>query len=148
MDEKELTEFELNLLKQVGGLDAQMGNIEREVRYLKDRLKFVGQKQWQYTSLKCSSCGIQYFLSPKYLDSRQEDHREFYCPNGHSEWYPGVTKEDKLRKKLGKAKTEYEQCKADMENDITDRDVEILELKRSRAAYKGMLTKAGMGVDE
>lgn len=57
-------------------------------------------------SITCSSCGIRWDVPDQYQDDRRQDHATFYCPNGHSQWYPGKTAQEKkiaeLEKQLAK----------------------------------------------
>lgn len=141
-EEIELTDFQQDLRKEIKGIHSKLTRLNSRVSTI------VRREEAAYDSMKCNDCGIRYFLSPKYIDNRRDDHRNFYCPNGHPNWYPGESSEDKLRKELEETEKNYAQCKNDMESDITSRDIEILELKRSRAAYKGMLTKEGVDIKE
>jgi len=44
----------------------------------------------------CPSCGLWYPLPTHYEDARREDHKTFYCPNGHSCYYPQQTDRELL----------------------------------------------------
>jgi hypothetical protein len=37
------------------------------------------------------SCGVTFALSENYARRRENDHETFYCPNGHSRYYPQKT---------------------------------------------------------
>lgn len=43
--------------------------------------------------VNCASCGIRFGLPKTLHKRRQDDHRAFYCPNGHSNYYPPPEKE-------------------------------------------------------
>ena len=58
----------------------------------------------QFSTIECSMCGLRFGLPARYEDRRREDHREFWCPNGHSQYYPGETEAEKLRRELDTAK--------------------------------------------
>ena len=48
----------------------------------------------------CLTCGISYAMPTEFIEGRREDHKSFYCPNGHKMYYPQMTKEEKLKRKL------------------------------------------------
>lgn len=46
----------------------------------------------------CPTCGVSYCLPKLFDDERREDHRSWYCPNGHSLYYPAESpKEREIR---------------------------------------------------
>ncbi|HWD83295.1 MAG TPA: hypothetical protein VG497_30555 [Kribbella sp.] len=49
-----------------------------------------------------SGCGLVFGLSAEFVKARRADHRSWYCPNGHSRYYPApkVSDEDRLRMQL------------------------------------------------
>lgn len=50
-----------------------------------------------------TSCGIL-FAMPSYFRSQKKlDHSWFYCPNGHSQHYPGESTEESLKRRLDAA---------------------------------------------
>lgn len=48
----------------------------------------------------CCNCHVQFQITAAHQYQLKESHNPFYCPNGHSQYYPGETKEEKLRKQL------------------------------------------------
>ena len=48
-------------------------------------------------------CGVTFFTTNGFDDRRREDHKDIYCPNGHSLSYPGETQEQKLKKEKERA---------------------------------------------
>jgi hypothetical protein len=48
----------------------------------------------------CSTCGIVYYVPHNWQRRRREDHETFYCPNGHTQYYPGKSGVEKLREEL------------------------------------------------
>jgi len=55
--------------------------------------------EFQLVVQTCSSCGIQFGLPVHWNNKRREDHATWYCPNGHSQWYPSETDLEKERRK-------------------------------------------------
>lgn len=60
---------------------------------------------------ECVTCGINYAIPAKFVKSREEDHGTFYCPNGHKMYFPQITKEEILNRKLECCKISKEQYK-------------------------------------
>lgn len=56
-----------------------------------------------FTIVTCSrkNCGISFALTDSFIRIRRSDRQSFYCPNGHSQWYPGETDETKIQKLTG-----------------------------------------------
>jgi hypothetical protein len=53
-------------------------------------------------------CGIEFYLTTGFARSRKNDHNIFYCPNGHSQYYPQKSDKEIIEDKLKKAE-EYRQ---------------------------------------
>lgn len=56
--------------------------------------------------IACADCGIYIFMSTKMNEQKRTSHKHFYCLNGHSNYYPGDTVEDELRKKIALKESE------------------------------------------
>lgn len=91
----------------------------------------------------CVSCGVVYGLSSKFARDRRDDHATFYCPNGHSQWYPGETEAEKLKKQLAESqkflanaqkRVEWAEQGEKNARERADR------AQRSAASYRGKLT--------
>lgn len=86
-------------------------------------------------------CGVVFGLEQGFVRHRETDHRSFYCPNGHSQHFPGKTKDqleiERLNVELGKEqrRRQWAEQSRDMANQREDR------AKRKAAAYRGVLTK-------
>lgn len=69
------------------------------------------------STCNCSVCGIVYTLPCNFMEKRMVDHERFYCPNGHSQHFPGKSKEQERIEHLEGAFDEmddmYEQEKAE-----------------------------------
>jgi hypothetical protein len=66
----------------------------------------------------CPSCGIIVYLEEQYKSQRERDHREIYCPNGHTFNFPAQTEEERLRKVL-----------MQRERDLTDSQQELAKCR-------------------
>lgn len=54
----------------------------------------------------CADCGMAFGVPQQYEDQRRGDHRNFYCPNGHTNYYPQKSTSEKLRDQLAAAQAE------------------------------------------
>lgn len=50
--------------------------------------------------LHCSVCDIAFAIPIDFRKNRQKDHKTFYCPNDHAQYYPYETEEERLREQL------------------------------------------------
>lgn len=48
----------------------------------------------------CCTCHVQYKITAEHQQQLMQSHETFYCPNGHSLYFPGETEEEKLKKQL------------------------------------------------
>ena len=46
----------------------------------------------------CIDCGIVFAVPEGYNNARREDHRTFYCPNGHNLHYPQESNAEKFQR--------------------------------------------------
>lgn len=97
----------------------------------------------------CNECGVPVLLECEFHKARENDHKNFYCPNGHPLHYPQETVEEKLRKEL--AQKEKFLQNAQKRTEWVEQDAKRAReradaAERSRAAYKGQLTRVKNGV--
>jgi hypothetical protein len=72
--------------------------------------------------ITCAACGVQFGLTERYIESRREDHKIFYCPNQHDNYFPQKTEAEKLREELKRKEQELADKaieKIAMENKLT-----------------------------
>lgn len=70
-----------------------------------------------FVECTCANCGCLYAMTEHYREQRRRDHVHFYCPNGHSNYIPAETEEERLQRELAKeisrrAAAEHERDKA------------------------------------
>ena len=75
-------------------------------------------------------CGITFAAPESWIRKRREDHVWWYCPNGHTQHFPGETEAEKLKKQLAARGAELDRVRA-------DRDAQI----RTITSMKGQATK-------
>lgn len=59
-------------------------------------LRFQRQLSW----VECANCNMAFGLSVQFEQDRRTDHATFYCPLGHSNYFPGKSEAEKLREQL------------------------------------------------
>ena len=87
------------------------------------------------------SCRVSFWITDDHYDRLRECHNTFYCPNGHSLYYPGKTKEEKRIEHLNDVVSKISKNRDFYERLAKERYEEIKQLTRSRAYYKGVVTR-------
>lgn len=82
-------------------------------------------------------CGVMFAIDDGFDDRRRADHRNFYCPNGHTLSYNGKTEAEKEKARADRLQKQVEQREADIRFEQRRLDNE----RRAHAATKGVLTK-------
>lgn len=82
----------------------------------------------------CITCGVPVFMPSALKTQRLRDHSNFYCCNGHSQHWPGKSKEEQLREEL-------EAEKAKRTEDVRRERLLRESAERSAAAARGQVTK-------
>lgn len=56
-----------------------------------------------FTVFHCcrAGCGVAFALNDEFVQRRRSDRKSWYCPNGHSQWFPGETDSDKAQRLAG-----------------------------------------------
>lgn len=71
-------------------------------------LEFSVQAVW----LTCPECRVPFAITTDHQSSLRQKRETFYCPNGHTQWYPGKTDAEKIREEM--------QAKLDEANRLLD----------------------------
>ncbi|WP_110727427.1 hypothetical protein [Mycolicibacterium porcinum] len=82
-------------------------------------------------------CGVAFAVEDGFDDRRRADHRNFYCPNGHSLSYKGKTELQKAQERAERLQRQVEAREAD----IRFEQRRLANERRAHAATKGQLTK-------
>lgn len=63
---------------------------------------------------ECCACGVLFGMTKELNRRRMEDHKNFYCPMGHSQHYTGKTEAQKLKEELARKQQQLDsaQCRA------------------------------------
>lgn len=59
-------------------------------------LKFEVEAVW----ITCSQCHIPFAITTDHQSRLRQKRETFYCPNGHTQWYPGKTDAEKVREEM------------------------------------------------
>jgi len=81
----------------------------------------------------CLTCGIQYAIPDDYDQELRKNHRTFYCPRGHTMYYPEETEEERLRKALlkeQKKRREYQEEYTKLNRQLNDTLEQYGKLKK------------------
>jgi hypothetical protein len=91
----------------------------------------------QIRALDCANCGITFGISLEFERNRRKDKRQFYCPNGHEQYFPGKTDEDRMREERDAARSlaERESRRRQLAEQRAENE------RRSAIAYKGHATR-------
>ena len=93
-------------------------------------------------SIICPCCGTAFGLSDDYWNSRVEDRKSFFCPNGHSQYFSGRN----LKEELAIAQRDNEALRVQrrsLEKEVLD---QVDKNKKLRAAKTRLRTRADAGV--
>lgn len=90
-----------------------------------------------FTTVDCANCHMDFAVTRAFDKARRDDHKTFYCPNGHSNYYPQKSDEEKLRDQLENAQRRA--IRAENSRDSARRLAEFE--RRSAIAYRGHLTR-------
>lgn len=84
----------------------------------------------QLNILACATCRMDFGILPEFMRDRRRDHRNFYCPQGHVNHYPGESDTEQFRRQRDSARARATHLSDQLESE-----------KRSKAAIKGHLTR-------
>jgi protein-arginine kinase activator protein McsA len=83
-------------------------------------------------TLHCAQCHQMFAITRHFEQEMRRDRGTFYCPSGHSQWYPGDTLEQENKR---------------LKAQITSTRDQLEAAERSRRALRGVATKAKNRLD-
>lgn len=89
---------------------------------------FVGTVEMETT--ECYRCGITFAMPKETMNNFKDNHKSFYCPFGHPQYFPAENRVEILKRQL----TQEQNCC------ISARE-ESNRLERSNRALRGHLTR-------
>lgn len=81
-------------------------------------------------SIECSNCGVAFGLLNSYERNRREDHRGFYCPNGHAQHFPHESDTERYKRLMESAQAQANAEKQRLLVAQKERDAAELKLKK------------------
>lgn len=89
-----------------------------------------------FETLTCGECGVVFAVLQNYVRGLRRSHATWYCPNGHSRWFPEKSDVEVLKEQLAEKDRFIENAKKRRE--WAEEDAK--RARRSASAYKGKLT--------
>lgn len=83
------------------------------------------------------NCGIRFGMDADFIRQRRNDHKYFFCPRGHEQYYSGKSNSEKLQDQINS----LERQKLNLHSVIDDKNHEIQQLGYSIRAQKAAKTK-------
>lgn len=101
----------------------------------------MGTRTLDYTEtvtiIDCPQCHMEFGIPRNFEKRRRDDHKSFYCPQGHTQYFPEKSEAEKLKEQLETARNSEEFWRV-----RSKREEEAKELaRRQRDAYKGHTTR-------
>lgn len=85
----------------------------------------------------CINCGIVFAITKEQEQNLRQSHESFYCPKGHSQYYPALSDKEKLKKQLKQSQNRFIE-----KNACCDRlESTVKHQENVINGYKGQLTK-------
>lgn len=100
-------------------------------------METIAQVRLRHIHCCRSDCNVLFGLNADYDEAKRRDHSSFYCPNGHSQHFPGESKEERLRRELHNTTLEKERAERNARVERERREA----VERSEAATRGYLTR-------
>lgn len=79
----------------------------------------------------CINCGVLFMIPDSFNSRLRETHANFYCPNGHAQYYTGKTEAEKLREELERTQRNLTAAKCAEAEQRTEREKVERKLKRT-----------------
>lgn len=90
-----------------------------------------------FTLIRCADCRMSFAVPDEYERDRRRDHKTFYCPRGHHNYYPHKSDVEKAREETEQAREAAERLRRQLDR----RGEDLQRERRSHSATKGQLTK-------
>jgi transcription elongation factor Elf1 len=58
-------------------------------------------KTESFELVNCAKCGVAFCVTNDFASRRRSERDSFYCPSGHSQWFPGESDKDRAQKLAG-----------------------------------------------
>ncbi len=82
-------------------------------------------------------CGLVFAMERAFKNQRLQDHRSWYCPHGHQQYFTAETEEEKLRRQV----TDLRSTARWYNDQLNAANAEAAHQRRKAGAARGQLTK-------
>jgi hypothetical protein len=89
------------------------------------------------TIITCANCAMPFGMTAEFVAQRREDHATFYCPRGHTQWWP---EKSDLERQKERADALAQEASLAWKNEQFWRD-RARDERRSASAFKGHMTR-------
>ena len=90
----------------------------------------------EFDVVNCANCGLLFAMPTRLREEYQNNHKTFYCPKGHSNYYPQKSDKEILEEELEQEKHNAEYYRIKSKDNYERYEAE----KRSKAAHKAHYT--------
>lgn len=95
---------------------------------------------------ECSACAAHIALTLDFERVLRGNHREFYCPNGHSQYFPSQSEAERLRQALHAAELEKTRLTQQVKDAVEARDRLAIQQAISERETARLKKRAAAGV--
>lgn len=85
-------------------------------------------------TVHCASCGMLFALTKDFEERRRADHKQFFCPSGHSNHWDAETDVEKARRERDVARQQIARIEDEKREAIAAKDREIATMRKRSAA--------------
>lgn len=94
----------------------------------------------------CAACGITFAAPDHFFNSRRDDHKSYYCPNGHSLWFPQQSDAEKAQAEAAKYKKLWQSEAEYAAGVVAERNAAQKELRSTRGQMTRLKKRIAGGV--
>ena len=87
---------------------------------------------------ECCECHMTFAMTTQFMKAKRKDHKMWYCPAGHPQYYAQKSKETKLKEQLASTQEEVNRERYRRQDAEVQRNV----ARKQRNALKGHLGRA------
>lgn len=100
-----------------------------------------------FTIIRCGECSVQFALNDGFVYDRKQDHRTWYCPNGHPRWYPtGSSDLEIARRERQGAERKAVRLQADVDQARAEAEHQAAVARGYKGAFVQTKKRAAKGV--
>jgi hypothetical protein len=102
-----------------------------------DIMSFPLPSEYEVETCIHENCGVHFAVPKQFQDKRRKDHKTFYCPNGHPQYYPHKSDLEILKDRNSELAYQVSNLRIER-GQIIEREKKVIQ---SRAAYKAHFTR-------